>query len=198
LARGGFGVEPLHENAQQPLTAAELDDARLRELYAFWQKLGGDAGVPRSAVDPVDIPRSLLPHLLLTEVVEDPARGRRYRYRLVGSAIVERAGSDPTWAYLDSILPTDHGYRDYILGLYDRVVDGSGPLYSHDVYVTVERAAQPELGTRRLMLPLRDGGRVDHVLSVQTFEVIQGVQPKPFLAVDGFRRGTVRRVVPGS
>lgn len=189
---------PLHEDAGEPLSAAELDDPRLRELYAYWHGLGGDAGVPRAAVDPVDMPRSVLPHLMLTEVLDDPARGRRYRYRLVGSAIVERAGRDPSWAYLDSILPADHGYRDYILGLYERVVNGSGPLYSRDVYVTIETAAQPELGTRRLMLPLYDSGRVDHVLSVQTFEVIQGVQPKPFLAVDEFRQGTVRRVRPDS
>lgn len=181
------------------MAAADLDDPRLRALYEYWRGLGGQAGVPRSAVDPVEMPRNALPSLMLTEVLQDPDRGRRYRYRLVGSAIVERAGRDPTWAHLDEVLPTEYGYRDYILGLYDRVVDAGQALYSRDIYVTVERTAQPELGTRRLMLPLQDGaGAISHVLSVQTFEMIQGVTPKPFLTVDGFRPGFVRVVVPNA
>ena len=54
----------------------------------------------RSDIDPLEIPRALLPGLFLVEVVSDD---RRYVYRLVGTADVEApsGGLASPQAYLD-------------------------------------------------------------------------------------------------
>lgn len=90
-----------------------------------------------------------------------------------------------TWCYLDEVLPEAGGYRGYILGLYDLLVDRRQPLYSCSSYVTTEPAQPPERAAHRLMLPVAEAdGTVTHVLAAQVFRVQRGVSQKPFLAAD--------------
>ena len=59
------------------------DNTILHGLWSYWTARCGARLMPRRAdIDPVDIPL-LLPHLLLLETDEQ----KRFRYRLVGTAI---------------------------------------------------------------------------------------------------------------
>ena len=63
-------------------------------IYDYWNWKCGTRLMPaRSDIDPVDMPRRLLPFINLVDVVTDE---RRYVYRLVGTGDVEVRGQDPT------------------------------------------------------------------------------------------------------
>ena len=64
-------------------------DAFLREALDYWRRKRGDRTMPqRRDIDPAELPFWLLPHVQLVDVAED---GRRFRHRLVGTAIVGAA-----------------------------------------------------------------------------------------------------------
>ncbi|GAB4370020.1 MAG: hypothetical protein Kow00114_30110 [Kiloniellaceae bacterium] len=139
----------------------QVDDERLVAAYRYWDALRGTRFAPAYAeVDPVDIPK-LLRHLLVIEV-EPSASGRRYRYRLCGTAVEEHFGIAMRGHYIDTLM--QGSYRSYIEGLYDRLVERRCPVYSVSTYD--DRMMQ----TKRLMLPLSsDGVQVDKVLAAQVF-----------------------------
>lgn len=67
---------------------------RVRRIYEYWDEVRGDRAMPaRRDIDPLRIPRDLLPGIVLTEVLREPPW---LRYRLVGTAQVALRGSDPT------------------------------------------------------------------------------------------------------
>jgi hypothetical protein len=144
--------------------SACLDDPILAQGYAYWRGLLGGRSAPgRSDLDPAAIPR-LLPHVLMADVQDGGDGGERYRFRLVGTEVERAFGRPMTGRSLDAL--TGDGYRAYLVDLYDEVVARWTPIYSRSAY----RAPESTLATRRLMLPLsEDGGRVDRVLSFQTF-----------------------------
>lgn len=152
----------------------QVADQRLIGLYRYWDTLRGTRFAPSYAeVDPVDVPR-LLRYLLVTEVETSP-RGRRYRYRLCGTEVEEYFGSGMRGRTIDALM--QGSYRDYILGIYDRLVEQRSPIYSVSTY------DQRLLHTKRLMLPLScDGIEVDMVLSAQVFFRSAG-PPNTVLAV---------------
>src|SRR5688572_20058557 len=100
----------------------ELDDNRLRRLFAYWlEKRGGRLFPTKAEIDPVEFPY-VLGYVTLVDVEHDP---RRYRFRLDGSILVELSGMDYTGRYLDE-LPGEE-YVAFIKETYDRVVDGGKP-----------------------------------------------------------------------
>ena len=181
----------------EQVAASALPDPALLALYRYWDALRGDRTAPtRAEVDPVHIPRTLLPDILLTEVVRTHGE-RRYRFRLVGSRVAELAGRDPSRQFLDEALPVKFGYRDYIIGLYDTIDDTGQPIYSRSSYITFDTSQAPERETHRLMLPLVDGeGTLTHVLAAQVFHVHRGVTQKPFLSPDQVVYGDTLLVCP--
>jgi len=103
----------------------ELDDDRLLRLLAFWQAKRGERLFPSKAeIDPVEF-RYALGYVTLVEVERAPASGRRYRFRLDGSILVELSGTDYTGRYLDELPGRE--YVAFIKDTYDRVVDGGEP-----------------------------------------------------------------------
>jgi hypothetical protein len=69
------------------------------DLYSYWHSKRGTRNMPaRSDMNPADIPR-LLPYLLIVERAAD-----QFRYRLVGSAIVDGLGYDATGGAVGSYL----------------------------------------------------------------------------------------------
>ena len=178
------------------ITADRIGDRRLQALYRYWSECCDESGPPpREAIDPVDMPRETLPYVVLTERVDGP-QATRLRYRIVGSAIAEAAGRDPTWEYLDETLPRAHGYCEHVHALYGLLVHHVRPLYSESSYFTNEQVGANRRCTRRLMTPLVDGARVTHVLTAQVFDIAEGVHHKPFLASDGFEPGPIALVDP--
>ncbi len=150
--------------------ADAISDTRLRQILRFWADRRAGAPAPaRAAIDPVEMPRRVLPHLTLCDVI--PAQsGWRYRYRLVGTELVEVAGYDPTWRYLDEVLPARDGYRDHILALCDAVAAHCRPVYSEGAYINMGAPSDAERPTFRLLLPLAArNGEVTHILGGQVF-----------------------------
>jgi hypothetical protein len=139
-----------------------IGDKRLTTLYRYWQsKQGGRLMPARADIDPTEIP-SLLPILLLIDVVASVS----YRYRLVGTEIVNSAGQDITGKLYDEVLPDD-AYKSYLLGLLNEVVETRQPLYAEGAFMAEKRV---ERLVRRLVLPLSaDGTTVDMILAGQTF-----------------------------
>ncbi|UUX49364.1 PAS domain-containing protein [Nisaea acidiphila] len=144
--------------------ATGIDD--LDWVLGYWRSLRRDRIMPsRRDFDPTDIPPKILPHLLLVEVQD----GNRFLYRIHGTAHVEAAGWDMTGSYLHE-LPERGGYRDYIVGIYERLLDEKAPLFTES---TIHWKEYVSRSTQRLMMPFsNDGSTVHHVLSVQMFEFV--------------------------
>lgn len=107
---------------QRAVPTLELNDDRLRRLFAYWLEKRGDRLFPAKAeIDPVEF-SYILGYVTLVDVERDP---RRYRFRLDGSILVELSGADYTGRYLHE-LPGEE-YVAFIKDTYDRVVDSGEP-----------------------------------------------------------------------
>ena len=138
-----------------------IEDKRLLALYRYWESKRGDRAMPaRADIDPTEIP-TLLPLILLIEVLGIGD----YRYRLTGTEIVSNVGSDVTGKTFAEALPGGP-YGEYITGLVRDVVSRGRPLYSEGAFMAEGRVDRQ---VRRLLLPLSaDGRTVDMVLGGQT------------------------------
>jgi hypothetical protein len=67
-----------------------IDEDLLRHARSFWHRVRGSRSMPDlSDIDPVEMPRSILPHVFLVNVLEHP---RRYVFRLAGTKVEEHVG----------------------------------------------------------------------------------------------------------
>jgi hypothetical protein len=152
-----------------------LQDRRVAHLLGFWRAARPAAGrLPaRLAMDPVRLGADILPYLALVEVTHG---GTRFRFRLVGSKLVEHAALDLSGSYIDDLNP-NREYAEYINGLYRLGSDAGLPVYSETRY----RADSGRVGlTRRLLCPLADDGlTVDRFVAVQVFETDRGEGDAP-------------------
>jgi hypothetical protein len=139
---------------------AHLDDPLLAQLYAYWRLKRGERRMPaRRQIDPAEIPR-LLPHLVISEGVDD---GRRFRYRLAGTAVAQAIGYDPTGRYVEDVAGGD--YRDYINGLHRSVCIERVPIFAAGPFVPAGHHRHHV--ARRLALPLsEDDATVNQILSM--------------------------------
>ncbi|MGO8917074.1 MAG: PAS domain-containing protein [Stellaceae bacterium] len=145
-----------------------LDDPLLRELYAYWRlKRAARRMPPRRQIDPTEVPR-LLPHLVISESVED---GRRFRYRLAGTAIARAIGIDPTGRCVEEV--ANGSYRDYINELHRAVWRERVPVFAASAFVSAKRGKT--YFARRLLLPLsEDDHAVHQLLSMVIFHFAVG------------------------
>jgi hypothetical protein len=146
---------------------AGLDDPRLGLGYDYWRaKRAGRAMPRRSDIDPAEIP-TLLPHILITEMLDE---GTRYRYRLAGSAVTEAFGRSLTGRYVDEIMTGP--YREFITRLYRSLYLDRRCIFCESRY---SNGIRPGISTKRLFMPLSNDERVvDQVLIVQTFQYASG------------------------
>ncbi len=73
----------------------------LRPLYLYWIAARGEKLMPsRSDIDPITMPRPLLPNIILVDVIEVPLR---FRYRVMGTAIADMLGEDWTGHFVDEV-----------------------------------------------------------------------------------------------
>src|SRR5262245_16471554 len=79
---------------------AELGSPRMVGLYDYWCSLRRGRAMPtRSDVDPTSIPQHL-PNLMLVDVRHDPPS---FRYRLIGTRVVDATGEDRTGRPFDEV-----------------------------------------------------------------------------------------------
>jgi hypothetical protein len=113
---------------RQLTDAAAIRDARLRRLYEYWLAKKGQRRFPsRAEIDPMDF-AYVLGHVILFDVVRDPLR---FRVRVHGTEMVEKAGYDLTGKFLDDLPITD--YRLYVRQRCEDLVRNGVPmLVTHD------------------------------------------------------------------
>ncbi len=115
-----------------------LDKPILQQLQAYWDEKRGSRPYPgREDIDPLEL-RFIIGHLILVDIEPSPLR---FRYRLFGTAIVQRQGFDMTGKYLDQ-----HPWPELAAK-------------AQETYTEVIESGQPALIRRR---GLFNDGYVDH------------------------------------
>ena len=131
-------------------------------LSKYWQAKCGDRTMPaRSDIDPVEMPRQLLPGICIVDVVADE---RRYVYRLVGTGEVEVRGNDPTGK---SVLEGFFGpSAEDVLRCYDKVVETRAPLLDPTPFTAPNGKW---ITDETLFLPLSDDGETVNKILVFSY-----------------------------
>jgi hypothetical protein len=152
-------------------------DPILGALYRYWNRRRDKRRMPdRREIDPLDLDPALLPHLGLMDILEG---GARVRYRLLGTKIVERWGSDPTGRYMDEVMSGT--YAAYIHSLYRTLVQARAPVFSESLF---RWDAEGHLRTRRLYLPLTHGGTEVAIALIGQVFLGPSLHPvKPYTAI---------------
>jgi hypothetical protein len=140
------------------------DDPILGGALAYWIQKRGDRLLPsRRDIDPIEIPRKVLPNVQLIDVIDG---GARFRYRLIGTATVDAYGEDFTGRYPDEMFPPT--LRDFIHDIYGKVCTWKAPLFLKNRYVTAKGF---KLASKRIYMPLSDDdAQVRQIFGVLTFE----------------------------
>ncbi|HYE46020.1 MAG TPA: PAS domain-containing protein [Caulobacter sp.] len=152
-AGGGLA---LHPNVAESLELFTIHDARLQRLFAYWQgKHHGDLLPGRADIDPVE----MKPFLTVVYLV-DVLANDQFRYRLLGTEIVNRAGRDMTGQLLS---PGTHGRTfEPMRAIYREAIARKAMAFS--------RRARPRHADDRalradgLVLPLASDGRTVDML----------------------------------
>jgi len=152
----------MNEKRRSPYSQAIPDDChpKVRAIYDYWMSVhpkGG--GLPgRQHIDPVDIPL-LLPNIWLIDVYREPYR---FRFRLVGTLVVDYAGEDNTGKWFDERWP------DFDSSVFVDVVESGQPSWSRGRSKMRPEKNYYEL--ERVRFPLAtDGKTVDMILSLTVF-----------------------------
>jgi hypothetical protein len=137
-------------------------DPILGPAFQYWQEKCGARAMPRRRdIDPGEIPR-LLPNVQITELVDG---GRRIRYRLAGTAIVEAYGAELTGKYFDEVF-TEQRLR-FVEANYRMVCHEKRPLLVCNRYLS---ARDTKLICTRIVLPLsEDDVNVNQCLTAMSF-----------------------------
>jgi hypothetical protein len=150
-------------------SGAIIGDPRLEAVYRYWLQHRQDDALPRAEDINVDsISAALAAHTMVLDVVGADA-AMRFRYRRVGKVFWRVDGVEPTGHFLDEVLPSQGGYRDYVLGIYREVVESRRPIYTENLFS--RRGQSMPINARRISLPVSsDGTAVDMILAAHVFE----------------------------
>lgn len=138
---------------------------KVRAIHDYWRsKHPTGGGLPgRQHIDPIDIPQ-LLPNIWLIDVKRNPYR---FRFRLVGTLVVDYAGEDNTGKWFDERLP------DFDPSVFIDVVESGRPSWARGR--SKMRPEKDYYELERVRLPLAsDGVTVDMILSLTVFFDSQG------------------------
>jgi hypothetical protein len=104
----------------------EITEPRLRRFYLYWLERKGSRRFPaRRDIDPLDFPY-LLGDIMLIDVLSDPVR---FRVRVHGTTMAERAHYDLTGKLLDELPISD--YRAYVIERCRKLVETGEPMLVH-------------------------------------------------------------------
>lgn len=164
-----------------------LRDPVLSQALRYWSGKCVGGRLPRRAdIDPLELDGTLLPHVVLVEVVMDEAR-RRFRFRLSGTAVSAAAGLELTGQFIDALNPNKR-YAAYIEGVYNLAIEARRPVYSESLALAARESATRS--TWRVTCPLSSDGKVvDMCLGVQTFGKTGSIDPPSLTYADSFRAG---------
>lgn len=128
----------------------------------YWEGKRRNGALPRRRdIDPLDFPGTILPYILVFEVVPGAA-GPRFRFRLAGTAFRQIAGRDVTGMCFDELGPAERTAP--VIRQLTMSAEQLRPAYLVG-RVTARSDAHEDIG--RLALPLSsDGASVDKILGV--------------------------------
>ena len=154
-------------NALSTQDITEINSPRIHRLHSYWQSQqqhrGG--GLPRRGDIAPDQIRDLLPHIMIIDVERDPLR---FRYRLVGTRVVEYNGVEFTGYYLGEIgWPEEQDLIDS----YTEVVNSRRPVFGLlDWKLNTGAVGRSEFAR----LPLsEDGAAVSQILAMEDYDFLQ-------------------------
>lgn len=138
---------------------ARLTDPDMIALYDYWKARRRGRRMPsRRDIDPVDLPRQL-PNIMLIDVEQRPLR---FRYRLVGTRVVEASAEDRTGYYFDSV--EFFALNPIIMTQYRQVLESGEPMFSLEPFKNFVNDTIYQVD--RLILPLSAGGETVDMLLV--------------------------------
>lgn len=133
----------------------KIETPCLRRLYAYWDERRQGREFPaRRDLDPLDF-RFALGHVLLLDVLAEP---QRFRFRLHGSLLTERAGYDMTGRMIDEL--PNPANRHLLIERCRALVATRQPLAVIDERVLGGR----RFGYEAVWLPLAQDGRTIDML----------------------------------
>ncbi len=141
-----------------------LTDPGLVRFYDYWADLLHGRAMPaRKDIDPLAMPRGYLPNIMLVDVQHS---SRSFRYRLVGTNVVNATGEDRTGKSFEEV----RFFREHpvVLDQYEMVVATHQPIHSLEPFTNF--LAGTTYDVECLMLPLsNDGQSVTTVLVLFQF-----------------------------
>jgi hypothetical protein len=142
-------------------------DPVLGQVLDYWDSRRAGRAMPtRRDIDPIEI-RQALPHLQIIELVDG---GARFRYRLVGTALVTAFGKEYTGKFLDELFSGER--LAFAQMVYRTVCVTKQPVFLRNRYNTTKDVG---MVANRLYLPLgTDEGGVNFILGSLTFEYERG------------------------
>lgn len=141
--------------------AAAAADPRFREIFDYWQRKAPPGRLPgRQHIDPMEI-RHLLPSIVLFDVLPQGTHFR-FRWRLIGTAVVQAVGTDYTGRFIDEVILTADRYEALSAVLSEAVRGRQPQFWRTSINSSKERDF---ISIDRLALPLAsDGESVDMLL----------------------------------
>jgi hypothetical protein len=144
----------------------------LRRLYDYWQARRRGRRYPaRLDIDPVDI-KYALGNVSLVEVAGDPPR---FRWRLVGTLLVQRLGYDMTNQWVDDY--PNEAYRQYLIDSYRTIVATGEPTAALNERDIDGKPRRFEI----LRLPLAEDGQTINMILICSM-YFEALPPRPLLA----------------
>ncbi len=138
---------------------------KIRQLFDLWQSLSPGPGLlpGRQHFDPMQVP-ALLPNIWLLDVLPGPPR--RYRYRLVGTGMVEAGAPGRKGDFVDD--PRHISDPAAANRLFDKVCDSRQPDWSRGQPILKHSSYVSQI--ERLTLPFAaDGQTVDMIMNLTLF-----------------------------
>jgi hypothetical protein len=129
-------------------------------LFDYWRRQAPEGRLPgRQHIDPIEMPRELLPRLMLLDV-EPALDGPWFRVRLAGTKVVELLGREPRGRLVHQLGLAEAA--SLLTAIKSVASLGAPAIYSAPLALPNQR----QVWARRLGLPLaRDGATVDMVLA---------------------------------
>ena len=153
--------------------ALNLKSTLLKGLLIIWQdKLHGREMPCRKDFDPLELPASMWPHIILIDVLHgDP---ERFRYRLIGTHVVDALSRDVTGQIIDEI-QSRADYDVFVEG-FRWVVENHRPMQSNGSANFVNKKW---MTFESLILPLSEDGSTVNMLMVATVFTLDQTHNEP-------------------
>jgi hypothetical protein len=174
------------------ITAADLPFDDLREACRHWfdcqASQAASGGLPgRRKIDPVSLPRRLLPRVKMAE-----HKDGRWFYRLAGTAFRDLAGMELAGRRIEEV--ENEAYGAHLTDILDRARAEGRPLLSEADYIGPKRFVGRQVW--RLLLPLASDDAADAHVMICAHWVDLIRNPPTSVNMEGLETGTLYAVRP--